>query len=375
LQNKWRYITDYFNLSRREQRGIIVLFLILLFIIASKFLIPFIVENKKIDTATFEAKVLEFQKKQNQYTDSLQNIKNTRFTAQSQLSPFEFDPNNLSIQNWKKLGLTDQQISNIKNYEAKGGKFYQADDLSKIYSISKEEYNILKPYIKIKTEQPETFQIDAPTINPRPFNPNTAVAEDFNEMNLPQNLTNAILNYRSKGGSFKIKEDLKTIYVLKEEDYKVLEPFIQLPDQIEFTPEPEISLSIEINSADTLDLQQIPGIGPSFASRIVKYRNLLGGFSDPHQLLEVYGMDSSRYNTIRKNITIDKSNISKININSSPVKGFIKHPYFEFYLAKSIISYREENGNFTNIEEVKKVKLIYDELFEKIKPYITIKEP
>jgi len=376
VQNKFRHIVDYFDLNKREQRGMILLFLILIIIIIAKFLIPVFIQTEILDTAEFEARVLEFQTKQKQLADSLASLKKFDTEKTLKLYPFEFDPNNLSIEKWKKLGLSDQQISNIKNYEAKGGKFYKPEDLAKIYSISKEEFNILGPYIKIKADRnaPKLTK-SPPVIKPRPFDPNTAKLEEFDEMNFPKNLSNAIINYRSKGGNFMIKEDLKKIYVLTEKDYIILEPFINLPDQIETPIKPKITLSIDINSADTIDLQQITGVGPSFAKRILKYRNMLGGYCCKHQLMEVYGMDSVKYKTILENIIIDKSNIHKININSSQVKGFIKHPYFEFYLAKSIITYREENGAFTDIEEVKKVKLIYDELFEKIKPYITLNEP
>jgi competence ComEA-like helix-hairpin-helix protein len=354
----------------------IILFLILIILIIAKFLIPVFIQTENTDTSELEARVMEFQTKQKHLADSIANLKNFDNKKTTKLFPFEFDPNNLSIENWKKLGLSDQQISNIKNYEAKGGKFFKPEDLSKIYSISEKEYSILKPYIKIKAEPNISIETNKPlAITPSPFDPNTASAKQFSDMNFPNSLSNAIINYRNKGGNFRIKEDLKKIYVLTEEDYAILEPFIRLPEVLEIPPEPEITLSIELNTADSIDLQQIPGIGPSFARRIIKYRNMLGGFWSKHQLMEVYGMDSSKYNSIRKNITIDKSNISKININSSQVKGFIKHPYFEFYLAKSIITYREENGVFTNIEEVKNVKLIYDELFEKIKPYITLNEP
>lgn len=376
MNKLFRYINDYLNLNRREQRGIVILLLILLLVASANFIIPFVITNKSFDSNDFEAKVKAFYKQQKYLSDSIENSKTIQTEYSKTLNPFEFDPNNLSVNNWKKLGLTDQQVSVIKNYEAKGGQFKQPEDLAKMYSISEEEYKILKPFISIVRKDKDTkTSINSTFLNPTFFNPNTATAEDFEEMNFPQNLANAILKYRSKGGTFKIKKDLLKIYVLSEDDYTKLEPYINLPEIVEPKAEIEILLSIELNTADTLDLQQIRGIGPSFARRIIKYRSMLGGYHSAEQLMEVYGMDSLKYNNIVKHITIDNSKINKININSSTIKVFVKHPYFEFYLAKSIITYKEDNGEFTDIEDVKNVKLIYDELFEKIKPYITILEP
>lgn len=87
--------------------------------------------------------------------------------------------------------------------------------------------------------------------------------------------------------------------------------------------------------------------------------------------MEVYGMDKSRYDGIVNQIAVNDSIIEKINVNQASIKELIKHPYIEFYLAKSIISYRNENGPYDNLEEMKKVKLIYEELYQKIVPYLT----
>ena len=48
-------------------------------------------------------------------------------------------------------------------------------------------------------------------------------------------------------------------------------------------------LSVELNSADSVTLQLLHGIGPAYARRIVNYRDRLGGFVSTTQLLEVYG--------------------------------------------------------------------------------------
>ncbi|MBM3435747.1 MAG: helix-hairpin-helix domain-containing protein, partial [Bacteroidetes bacterium] len=158
-----------------------------------------------------------------------------------------------------------------------------------------------------------------------------------------------------------------------EEEFIVLEPYIDVKtDSAQFIPTTKI-FSISLNDADTIDLQQLPGIGPSFARRIVKYRDLLGGFCTKEQLLEVYGMDSTRYAAIQGYVTVNPDIVRKMNINTISIKEMTRHPYFEFYVAKSILNYRNGIGSYTDIAQIKEAKLVYEQLYNKIEPYLTIK--
>ena len=65
-----------------------------------------------------------------------------------------------------------------------------------------------------------------------------------------------------------------------------------------YLPKLKPGATIDLNTADTTLLQRVPGIGSSFARRIVKYRELLGGYYVVEQLQEVYGMDRERYDAI-----------------------------------------------------------------------------
>lgn len=334
-----------------------------------------------IDSSSFEAKVAAFEKQQKFLADSIESqkkqfLKNKEKTYSTELTPFPFDPNGLSSKKWKEIGLSDYQVGMIKKYESKGGYFNEADDLAKIYSISDEEFEILKHYIKIKKKDSNPdISYKTTEIVPFPFDPNKVSVDDLTTMGMSEKLINSIINYRTKGGIFKIREDVAKIYGLSENDYLKLKPFIQLPDIIEpHKKNIKPTLSININTADTLDLQQIPGIGPSFARRIVKYRSMLGGYFKVEQLKEVYGMDSLRYAGITDYIKVNGTDIVKLNVNKITIKELIKHPYIEFYLAKSIISFRKESGGLTSIDELKNIRLMYDELFFKIKPYLHIEE-
>lgn len=61
-----------------------------------------------------------------------------------------------------------------------------------------------------------------------------------------------------------------------------------------------------------------------------------------------------------------------ININTASLEELITLPGLGESKAKEIISYREKNGNFTSIENIKNVTGIGEAIFEKIKDYITV---
>lgn len=130
-------------------------------------------------------------------------------------------------------------------------------------------------------------------------------------------------------------------------------------------------VTVELNSADSLDLVQLYNIGPSFAKRILKYRNLLGGFVSKEQLWEVYGMDSVRYNDIAPYVTINPEGVTLMDLNSATIDQLKRHPYLDYYQAKAIVRMREQAGLFKNIEDLRKVSIIDNETYTKLIPYLT----
>jgi DNA uptake protein ComE-like DNA-binding protein len=379
VPNWQRQIKEYLTFSSKERRGIFVLLLLLVALILVNVFLPYFISRKPTDFSDFERQIALFEAEQERYQDSISNRNETGYTKSSgtgdKLTPFEFDPNELKADQWKKLGLEDRQIKVILNYLNKGGRFRVKQDLAKMYSISEQEYRILEPYIAINTSTEHDYKkVEKETeITPFPFDPNNLTKEQGLEMGLHENVINAIISFRQKGGQFKSSSDLKKIYTLTKEEYSILEPFIQITADTSMAFPIKKNVVIELNSADSLDLQQLRGIGPSFSRRIIKYRDLLGGFYSREQLLEVYGMDSTKYLGIASQVNVDIEKIRKININKVSIKEMMKHPYIEFYVAKSIINYRNEKGAFTDITQIREAKLIYNELFLKIEPYLSVK--
>ncbi len=141
-----------------------------------------------------------------------------------------------------------------------------------------------------------------------------------------------------------------------------------------FKPYPKEVFVIELNSADTFELQRLRGIGPAFARRIVKYRERLGGFNDKSQLLEIWGMDTLKYNAIREHLAVDPDSVHPINLNTVTFKELLAHPYFPFEITKAIMLYRKDHKKFVNAGELKNIRAISDSAYRKMRVYVKVEE-
>lgn len=98
------------------------------------------------------------------------------------------------------------------------------------------------------------------------------------------------------------------------------------PKRTQYPKKLEKGRRIDLNSADTLLLVRVPGIGPSFARRIYKYREILGGYYVVEQLQEVYGMDRERYDQIAPYMEI-KTPPRPLHISRDSIQ---RHPYLQW---------------------------------------------
>ena len=143
----------------------------------------------------------------------------------------------------------------------------------------------------------------------------------------------------------------------------------------EISPLPTVGRNdvvIDINTADTTLLKQLPGIGGAFAKWIVNYREKLGGYCETEQLLEVYRMDTARFNRIKDYVKIDSAFVpEKLKINSDAFKVLLKHPYLEYDDVKKIVNHREQKGMIASWEQL--VKIVGDNVNPKLRYYIDYK--
>ena len=127
---------------------------------------------------------------------------------------------------------------------------------------------------------------------------------------------------------------------------------------------------VNLNSCDTSQLISLPGIGPVLSVRIIKYRNLLGGFASVDQLKEVYGLSEETFELIKERVIADTTLITRININTATYKELSRLPYFEKYEVTAILKYRELKGRIESVNDLSENKLIPADKVSKVRPYL-----
>ncbi len=233
------------------------------------------------------------------------------------------------------------------------------------YSEAKQSNSYYKP----KKTQPSYSKEDIVFFE---FNPNDASPEELQKLGFSEKLTQTIVNYRKKGGRFYYKEDLMKIYGMDTAHYRMLEPYIIYKKVKVDTNFKSSARRIELNSCVKEDLMQLYGIGDKLSDRIIKFRDGLGGFYDVSQLNQVYGIEESTFNKIKSQLYVE-GDIKKININLASESELSSHPYINYKLAKLIVEYRSQHGNYSQLTDLKKLHLMTEEVYDKLAPYLIIK--
>ncbi len=229
------------------------------------------------------------------------------------------------------------------------------------------------------------------------FDPNTATKDDFIQLGISPRVAQAILNYRLKGGRFFKKEDFKKIYTLREEDFERLKDWINIENQArqavenerfekkegilaqhdgarqfaKFHPPQTAPSSLDINTATAEDWQKLRGIGAFYAKRIVNFREKLGGFSSIQQVGETFGLPDSTFQKIQPYLQTSPV-FRKIKVNSTTLEELKSHPYLSNFQATVLVNYRQQHGNFTNLESLKKITAAFkDSDWARLEPYLS----
>lgn len=222
-----------------------------------------------------------------------------------------------------------------------------------------------------KTELFEPFYFDPNTVNP----------QDLEKFGIPQYVITHFTKFRNAGAKFYKKEDLRKLYGLKLELYEHIAPYIKIEQQsnskgYENTPKPEYKkpepeiVTIELNSADSISLLKVKGIGPYLSSKIIKYRNALGGFVKIEQLYEIFNIKREQVDAIKPFIFINSSRIKRLNVNTADYSQLNWHPYISSKEANAIINFRKQHGLYKSKVDLEKVYLLSKEMIEKIEPYL-----
>lgn len=205
------------------------------------------------------------------------------------------------------------------------------------------------------------------------FDPNKASVEILKNLGLSDKQAKTVKNFRDKGGRFHQPADFSRIYGVEKNLSERLLPYINIErDSVRSSKiDTILSKMIDLNRCDSIMLDRLPGIGPVLSVRIIKYRNLLGGFVCREQLKEVYGLTPETYNRIAARVFADSSDVIRININLAGFKDLIKHPYLERYDVQAILKYREMKDKIENINELTNNKILTPEKSRRISPYLS----
>lgn len=390
-------LQEYFYYTRTERNGLILLGSICLLCYAlPHFLLP-LVPQQKIDFSPFQAEIAAFEptfeKEKTAYSAYNNKNYNKTKTAAQAVSMFYFNPNTATKEVFIKLGLSEKVAQNIINYRDKIGTFTKVEDLKKIYTLKEADYQRLEDYAQIATlpetalkfEEKKTYS--PPTLKPFPFDPNTITASELAQIGLADKTIQTLLNFRSKGGTFRKAADLQKIYGLSTIVFEQLKPYIELPAakpspratyaqhevdipaEYAYTSPRLSSTTIDINQATIEDWQNIHGIGPYFSKKIVGFRDKLGGFSSIEQVGDTYHFPDSIFQQIKPSLILSPI-LKKIEVNTADEKTLAKHPYISYQLAKAIVNYRKQHGDFQSLEDFQKMRVLKAKDVERLSPYL-----
>jgi len=305
------WVKDYFTFTKRERIAIIILVLSILAV----YFLPTLFSNHPSSFNERDKVRLDSLAQLFNEPDSAQLRQpvatNTQQNNPRKIELFSFDPNTASANDWARLGINQKTVSIIQHYIQRGGKFHTADDLKKIYSLTHEDYERLKTFIRI-------------------------------EGGTPQRISHA--------DSSKIKiPDTSFHYGRLRKDF----------------------FAIEINSVDSTTLCRLPGIGGKLAARIIRFRDRLGGFYSIDQVAETYGLPDTTFNKIRPFLNLGAKPLVTININEANVDRLRQHPYISWSTARALVQYREQHGAFKAVEELSKISAFGSDQLKRLFPYLS----
>ncbi len=291
---------QYFGFNRMEQYGFIVFMGIVFLILLIPYFFKFLSMSEDIsynliyfeDSQENNDGVTMFELSKNRYTNASEksNIEDRK------ISYFNFDPNGLDVSSWARLGLSDKQIKVIKNYEAKGGRFYKKEDVAKMYVISERDYKRLEPYIKIADNR--HVREDNKSISEAKFenrsllksdirvNINTADTVEWKLLKgIGSAFANRIVKYREALGGFSSADQVAEVYGLPQETMESIKPNLYLDQNTSVR-------RLNINSISVENLTKHPYINKKQAQVIVNYRTQHGDFKNLESLTQIKSLDS-----------------------------------------------------------------------------------
>ncbi|MDB5008926.1 MAG: Helix-hairpin-helix motif protein [Mucilaginibacter sp.] len=259
-------IKNYLSVTKKEWNGMVVLVILIALVLAAPYVYQVFRKDTTINFKDFDKAAAQLSKAglQRSYPD------NKAGSDDKIANPvmFAFNPNGLTVAQWKQLGLSEHQANVIKHFEAKGGKFYNKQDVKKIYGITTDDYQRLEPYINI----PETGYIFKKAKPGEIIELNSADSAKLTALNgIGPSFALRIISYRGRLGGFYHKEQLKEIYGLDSLKYAAIK------DQVSIGPDRVKKIAINIISFEQLRI--FPYLGYKQVNAIIQYRVQHGNYT------------------------------------------------------------------------------------------------
>lgn len=305
----WKHhVKDYFVFSKAQRRATVVLFVLIFCNIIFPFIYSHFYYSKKHSLTGVDVEQVAEIKSDSTFNNSNNRDENTGFASYAEPAKlydviphqlFFFDPNTATFDEWKRLGIRDKTIEIIFKYKSKGGKFFKAEDLEKIYGLGKNNAERLKPYVKIQKENPaftNPSQVkNNITIGEKPvkkiiIDVNTADTVEWKKLpGIGSKLAARIVKYREALGGFYSVEQVAETYALPDSTFQLIKPGLKIS--------PGYLKTRNINSATT-DQLRMPYLPFNVANAIVQYRNHKGQFTSVNDLKNIPIIDDELFEKI-----------------------------------------------------------------------------
>lgn len=210
-----------------------------------------------------------------------------------------------------------------------------------------------------------------------PFNPNFITDYRGYVLGISPEELDRLYDFRKTGQYIRTPAEFQAVTQITDELLAQVEPYFKFPSFRQSNKSQsgtiDVSLPKDLNSATATDLQQISGIGPVLSSRIIKFRDRLGGFMVAEQLLDVYGLDREVAEKAMKVFQVlNTPEIRKINLNKAQVNEITSLVYLNRVIARKIVAYREQLGRYDSIEQLTKIEDFPTERIQRIKLYLAL---
>ena len=273
-----------------------------------------------------------------------------------------FDPNALTAEGFYNLGcFSARQAEALVEYRERNGGFRSVLDFADCYLIDSALFAQMKPYITIPIVE-KSLPRNKRAFRNIPFDPNTLTAEGFYELGcFSARQAEALVEYRERRGGFRSELEWRDCYLIDSALWEQMKPYITLS--------PVARKRIDLNSADSLTLIAVEGIGARTASDILRYRQRLGGYASVAQLLDLKVVTKENYALFEEEFWCDSCKIRKIDINFAPPKELAVHPYITTPRLRKILKTRQTKGGWKGLEEFLKDDIFTVEERNRLAPY------